>query len=242
MNRKRNVLIGLIAAALSALLVYGMYQLQVRQIDLQETVEVIVPSRFIATGERITGDMLSVKKMTKASYGEEMIIDPALVIGRETAVPLGLGEPVLGWKISPYRLLPARDQATFQIPKGYILSVSNGIRAGDRVIVYLSGQEQGSLRLFRELVTVASVKNSGNQEVDDLNKSNMMSMANGNVEGMYASRRDANAMIDYINLNLTEEQWLEIDRLCNSGDAKLVIAFSPLSLELTDMKGKEAVQ
>ncbi len=226
MNRKRNVMIGLIAAALSALLVYGMYELQVRQIVLQETVEVIVPSRFIATGERITADVLSVKKISRAAYGEEMMTDPVHVLGMETAVPLGLGEPILNWKISPYRLLPGRDQATFQIPREYVLSVSNGIRAGDKVILYLSGQEQGAQRLFREPVTVASVKSSGNQEVDDPNKSNMLSMASGNVEGMYVSRRDANAMIDYINLNLTEEQWLEIDKLCSPGEAKLVIAFS----------------
>ncbi|MOA16710.1 hypothetical protein D3C78_1369380 [compost metagenome] len=53
---------------------------------------------------------------------------------------------------------------------------------------------------------------------------------------MYASRRDANGMIEYLNLNLTESQWLEIDGLCASGNLKLVVAYSPESLNLHSSK------
>jgi len=223
--------IGAVAALLSALLVYAMYQFQARQMMMQEMIEVLVPSRFISTGERITGDMITVAAIPRSGYSSEMLTDPSLALGMETAVPLGAGEPILDWKISPYRLLPGRAEATFQIPRDYVLSVSNGIRAGDKVILYLSGTASDSVRMFPELVTVASVKSSGNQEVDDPANPNVLSMAAGNKQGMYASRRDANAMIDSINLNLTEEQWLAIDRLCKEGEAKLVIAFSPLSFE-----------
>lgn len=232
MNRKRNMWIGIVAAVLSALLVAAMYQLQVRQMMLQETIKVLVPSRFIGTGERITAEMLTVAAIAKSGYSAEMLTDPALALGMETAVPLGAGEPILDWKISLYRLIPGRTQATFQIPRDYVLSVSNGIRAGDKVILYASGAASESVRLFSELVTVASVKSSGNLEVDDPANPNVLSMAAGNKQGMYTSRRDANAVIDAINLNLTEEQWLVIDQLCKQGEAKLVIAFSPLSFEL----------
>ena len=231
MNRRRNLIISLLAALLSGVLVYCIYVLQLKQIELQETVEIIVPSRFVATGEQMTSDMLTTKWIAKASYEPEMIISAADVVNLETSVPLGEGEPILAWKISPYRLMPKRDQSTFQIPREYVLSVSNGIRAGDQVVLYVSGDESVSSRLFDQLVTVASVKTSGNLEVDDPKNPNLLSLADGDLQKMYASRRDANAMIDYVNLNLTEEQWLQIDQLCKQGGHKLVIAYSPMSMD-----------
>ena len=84
--------------------------------------------------------------------------------------------------------------------------------------------------MFDEAVIVASVKSSGNVEIDDVVNPNVKSLADGNKQQMYASRRDANGMIDYINLNLTEAQWLQIDSLCKGGELKLVIAYSPESL------------
>ncbi|RXZ79825.1 flagellar biosynthesis protein FlgA [Paenibacillaceae bacterium] len=235
MNRKRNLLISLLAAILSGLLVYGIYVLQLRQIAFQETVAVVVPNRFIAVGERLGEEMLTVKRVAAANFEQGMVTELSQVVGQETAVPLGSNEPILEWKISSYRLLPRRHEATFQIPRDYVLSVSNGIRAGDRVLLYLSETGGESHRLFDPLITVASVKSSGNQEIDDPSNPNLLSLANGDKEKMYVSRRDANAMIDYVNLNLTEAQWLEIDALCKGGGAKLVIASSPLSFDTAEI-------
>jgi hypothetical protein len=47
---------------------------------------------------------------------------------------------------------------------------------------------------------------------------------------MYLSRLEANGAIDQINLNLTEEEWLQLDRLCSTKKTKLVIAFSSASI------------
>ena len=236
-NKKRNMAVSIAAAALSGALVYGIYQLQLRQIDYQETVQVAVPLRFIAAGEQLTADNVGLRPITKAAYMPEMIVDAREAIGLETAVPLGKDEPILEWKIDRYRLLPGRDESTFQIPKAYVLSVSNGIRAGDRVQLYLSnpagsGEVAGGVsgKLFPEPVTVASVKSSSNTEIDGVEHSNLMSMAHGDLERMYASRRDANGVIDAVNLNLTEAQWLRIDELCRDGQAKLVIAYSSIPL------------
>ncbi|MFD0715960.1 SAF domain-containing protein [Paenibacillus sp. GCM10027626] len=239
MNRKRNLYISIAAASLSALLVYGLYVLQLRQIRFEETISVVVPKRFVAAGERLTADMLSRKQIARASYAPEMLDNPEVVIGMEAVVPLGSGEPLLDWKVDRYRLLPDRRQSTFQIPKPYVLSISNGIRAGDRVVLYVSGPEAESRRLFGEAVTVASVKTSANVEIDNVSNPNLLSLANGDREQMYASRRDANGMIDFINLNLTEEQWLQLDALCKEGESKLVIAYSPESLDIGPAK-KEA--
>ncbi|MNG22527.1 hypothetical protein D3C84_1070180 [compost metagenome] len=104
--------------------------------------------------------------------------------------------------------------------------------------LFVSGEGAPSDRLFRQAVTVASVKSSGNVEIDNIENPNLFSRAEGNKEQMYASRREANGMIDYLNLNLTEEQWLQLDGLCKGGTLKLVVAYSPESLDLK--MGEEA--
>ncbi|SEO67696.1 SAF domain-containing protein [Paenibacillus sp. OV219] len=243
MNRKRNLLVTVTAALLSALLVYGVYVLQLRQVQFQETVNIIVPQRFVASGERLSAEMLGNKQISRASYEPEMSTDAKELIGSEAIVPLGANEPVLTWKVGKFRLQPGRNQSTFQIPRDYVLSVSSGIRAGDKVIVYGSGAESESVRLFEDPITVASVKTSGNLEIDDMNDSNLKAMASSDQEGMYAARRDANGVIDAINLNLTEAQWLKLDALCKSGASKVVIAYSSESLDIAASKiGEEAVR
>ncbi|WP_424768835.1 SAF domain-containing protein [Paenibacillus sp. sgz302251] len=232
MNRRRNVFISLTAAMLSGCLVYGMYKLQRMEIEQQETVAVIVPKRFIAVGERLKETDLEYKMVPHAALMPEMIVDAKDAAGKETIIPLGRNEPILDWKVSRYYLQPKRTESTFQIPKEYIRSISNGIRAGDKVLLYVSGDASPSKRLFENLVTVASVKSSGNVEIDNIENPNLLSLAEGNKEQMYASRREANGMIDYLNLNLSETQWLEIDSLCKGGELKLVVAYSPQSLDL----------
>ncbi|MCU6712510.1 SAF domain-containing protein [Paenibacillus sp. J5C_2022] len=231
MGNKRNMWISLTAAVLSAALVYGLYQLQRQQMQRQDTVAVIVPSRFIAAGEVIAEEDLGIIRLPYSAYTPEMVTEAANVLGMEAAMPLGIGEPMLDWKLDYHALQPRRSESTFQIPREYVRSISNGIRAGDRVAIYASGEEGVSGKVFRETVVVASVKSSGNMEVDGPEKSHLLSMAEGNMDGMYAARRDANAMIEYLNLNLTEQQWLTIDELCTGGATKLVVAYSPESFD-----------
>ncbi|MBD0383707.1 SAF domain-containing protein [Paenibacillus sedimenti] len=230
MNRRRSLLISLAAAVLAGLLVYGVYVLQVNQVELQQTVQVVVPKDFIRAGTMIGGDMVELRAFQKGSYTDSMITDLKDVIGQETLIPLGTQEPILNWKVNKYHLLPNENQATFQIPKEYVLSVSNGIRAGDRVHVYVSAADGSSRKLFDKEMTVASVKSSANVEIDNPKNSNLLSKVDGDTEKMYASRLEANGAIDQINLNLSEDEWLEIDRLCSTKKAKLVIAFSSSSI------------
>ncbi|WP_168119828.1 SAF domain-containing protein [Paenibacillus sp. HB172176] len=232
MNRRRNIWLSFIAAMLSAAIVYGLYQLQRQQIERQMTIEVVVPKRFISAGEHIKASDLALAGLPSNAVLPDMIRDAGEIIGKEAAMPMGSGEPVLSWKFNEYGLQPSALQSTFQIPKDYIRSISNGIRAGDRIRVYISSESGSSGRLFQESVVVASVKSSGNLEIDNMEQSHLMSLAEGNKEEMYASRRDANGNIEYINLNLTEEQWLQIDSLCKGGEAKLVIAYSPESFSI----------
>lgn len=228
-SRRRQIAISMAAAVLSGLLVYVVYLLQIRQIQLQETTNVVVPNQFVPAGARLALEQLELRPMPAGAVTEEMITDPAEAAGMETAAPLGAGEPLLRWKLDRYRLLPSPGEATFQIPREYVKSISSGIRAGDRAIVYLSDETSDSRRMFPRPVVVAGVKTAANLEIDNPKNSHLLSMASGNTESMYVSRRDANGMIDSINLNLTEEQWLAIDAACKTGKAKLVIAFDSSS-------------
>ncbi|NOU62801.1 flagellar biosynthesis protein FlgA [Paenibacillus sp. LMG 31461] len=235
MNRRRSLLISVIAALLAGLLVYGVYVLQVNQVELQQTVQVVVPKDFVRAGQFIHEDMVEFKAIQKGSYTSSMMTKLTDVIGQESMIPLGTQEPILKWKLNRYHLLPNEQQATFQIPKEYLLTVSNGIRAGDRVRMYVSGSDGSSRRLFGDKeITVASVKSSANVEVDNPKNSNLLSKAQGDEQKMYTSRLEANGAIDQINLNLTENEWLQIDQLCSGKKAKLVIAFSSTSIQVQE--------
>jgi hypothetical protein len=230
LNRRRSLLISFAAALLSCLLVYGVYVLEVKQVALQQTVNVVVPKDFIRAGTMIGENLVVLRPVLKGSFTPGMVTDLKEVVGQETLIPLGSNEPLLKWKINRFHLLPGVMQATFQIPKEYILSVSSGIRAGDQVRIYASSADGSSHRLLEQDITVASVKSSANVEVDNPKNSNLISKTNGDTENMYISRLEANGAIDQINLNLTEEEWLLIDRLCSTKKNKLVIAFSSDSM------------
>lgn len=238
MNRKRQIAVSLAAAVFSGMLVYGVYLLQLRQIKLQETLNVVVPRQFVPAGARLAMEQLEIRAIPAGAVTADMITDPEEAVGMETAAPLGAGEPLLRWKLDRYRLLPGPGEATFQIPREYVKSISSGIRAGDLALVYLSDESSASRRLFPKPIVVAGVKTAANLEIDNPKNPNLLSMASGNKESMYASRRDANGMIDSINLNLTEDQWLAIDAACKTGAAKLVIAFD--SASFGPASGKEA--
>lgn len=224
MTRARNLWISLAAALLSALLVYGVYAVLIRQVELQRTVRVVVPKDFIPSGTTLARDMLDYRTMTEGSVTDGMLTVLEEAIGMEALVPLGTGEPLLGWKLDRFHLLPGPGQATFPIPKEYVLSVPGGIRAGDRVAVYASGKT-GTARLLPQAVTVASVKSSANVEVDDPKESHLLAKAHNDKEKMYVSRRDANGTVEQMNLNLSEEDWRVIDEACRGKQNKLVIAF-----------------
>ncbi|MCC3375820.1 SAF domain-containing protein [Cohnella sp. REN36] len=231
MNRKRQMTISLSAAVLSGLLVYGVYLLQLRHIRLEETTQVVVPKQFVPAGTPLDRGMLTTMQIPRGAVTDDMFARVDEAVGMETSAPLGASEPLLRWKLDKFRLLPRPGEATFQIPREYVKSVSNGIRAGDRVVVYLSAADNVSRRLFAGPVIIAAVKTASNQEIDNPKNSNLLSLAEGDKERMYASRRDANGSIDTVNLNLTEAQWLELDNACKTGAAKLVIAFDASSFE-----------
>lgn len=235
MISRRRMLLSLAAALLAALAVYGLYYVQLERVQAEGKVDVVVPGRWIDAGQFITADQLAWLSIPLSSATDEMVYSIEQVAGQEALVPLGASEPILQWKLNKYALHPGQQQATFQIPKDYIKSISNGIRAGDEVWIYISSAESEPQRLFQEGIIVASVKTGSNNEVDVPDEEGKHAITRSNAEQMYASRREANGMIEHINLNLTEQQWLELDAHCREGKSKLVIAYHSLP---APMKGQ----
>ncbi|RAU95080.1 SAF domain-containing protein [Paenibacillus sp. YN15] len=224
MTRRRNLGYSLAAALLALLLVYGVYLILIRQVELQQTVRIVAPKDFIPAGTRLEAEMLELVAVVKSGVRSGTLETMEAAVGKWTLVPLGTHEPVLDWKIDRFSLLPAPGQATFPIPKEYVLSIPGGIRAGDQVAIYASGKS-GTVRLLEEAVTVASVKSSANTEVDDPKAPSIIAKVNGDKEKLYLSRRDANGRAEQLNLNLSEDQWRLIDEACGAKQNKLVIAF-----------------
>lgn len=232
MNRKRNFLVVVVAIGLATVLVFAIYSLQVRHLNHQLRKSVVVARNFIPVGTTITEPMLTMKQVNREDFVPTMISRLADIVGTQAVVPLGADEPLLDWKLDRTGLFPTANQATFQVPREYILSMSSDVRAGDRVFIFLSGEEVGSQKLFEQPIVVAAVKTATNTEVDNSKTSNLLQLADGNRQQLYVARRDANGTINQLNLNMTEEQWIQLDTLCKSGRNKIVVANTPLSYGL----------
>jgi len=217
--RIRRLIVSLISALAAAALVYAVYVVLLRQVELQETVQVVVPKQFLAAGTVLTEQLLEHRNLARAGLDEQMLTSLSDAVGKQTLVPLGAGEPLLAWKLTALMLLPKAGEASFEIPREYIRSISSGIRPGDRVRIYVSSE--WGRRLLAEDVVVASVKlsDSGRDGSDALgagqeadNRRSLLALRDGR-------------QIERINLNLTEDQWLAIDRACQGAEGgRLIIA------------------
>ncbi|GIQ71022.1 SAF domain-containing protein [Xylanibacillus composti] len=223
MNRRTSLLLSLLSACAAAVMVYGLYVWQLRELELQQQVTVVAPSRFLDAGEQLTEDAMTTVPMTASNVQDDMVTNAEEVLGLTALIPLGAGEPLRTWKLGEVRLLPTTEESVFQIPEDYVLSVSNDIRAGDKVSLYLSGTEHPRKLLTRDVV-VASVKTAANREVTE--ELPVEQRLGGNGERLYGRRQQASGTIAHINVLLREQEWEAIDRACGEQGGKLVIALA----------------
>jgi hypothetical protein len=226
MRRSRAYLVIFVAAIVSAVLVVSLYQVQAASFKRQQKIIVVAPAKFIAVGQVVREEDVKRLVILKSAFMNGMVRSERAVVGKTAAVALGKNEPILDWKLGQDYSIPKPNEATFLIPRNYILSISNEIRAGDFVDVYASSFGGKSTRLFDGPVVVHAVKTSANQEVTDVPELPLASNFVSNRHALLASRKNASGSIEYVNLNLTESQWLLIDRQCKSGASKLVIAYA----------------
>lgn len=234
MKRRQRWYVLIVAFILSALLIYGMYMLQQNYIRAEQTVPVYVASKWLQAGH-----ILSEQDVTQIWYPEayvtsDMALQLEQLLNKELVIPIGQDEPILLWKLNSFHLLPRQDEATFQIPAFYIKSAANDLRAGDYVYVYISEASGSSKKLFEQPIKVAAVKTSTNAEVESVMGSELEAMLQSDEQALYQHRRRASGVIEYINLNLTEEQWLKVDEHCKALHAQLILAYTPYYIEMSD--------
>ena len=230
---RRGVTLGIIlfSASVSAILVYALYHLQASYLNHQQMMLVAAPTKFIPSGYVLQHGDVKLVRIPQAAYSKQMLRSEQSLVGKAAAVALGKGEAILQWKVVQNPLIPKLGEATFQIPKNYLVSISNEIRSGDQVYVYVSSPKGSSELLFPQPVVVAAVKTANNQEVVDAIEPGLPSQLQSNKQAIQRSRRNANGSIDFVNLNLTESQWLLIDNYCKSGSAKIALAYANYQFE-----------
>lgn len=226
MRRGVTLMLLVVAVCVSAILVVVLYQLQGNYLSKKQEMKVVAPVAFIPAGQVIREEDVRLVSIARRDFTKDMFRKWNSMIGQASIVALGKDEPILKWKLADNPIVPSENEATFQVPKSYLFSVSNEIRSGDQVYVYVSSPKGHSQLLFPEPVVVASVKTANNQEVEDAIEASLPNQFRSNKDAISSNRRNANGLIDYVNLNLTKSQWLAIDSLCKSGTARIALAFT----------------
>lgn len=225
MGRRRTWIALAISVGLAVLLVTVLFHIVQASVLKQQKVWVLAPSHFLPVGHVITASDVTRIIVFRDGVTDEVARSKRALVGRMVAVAIGKHEPFLRWKVTRNAAMPRGEERTFQIPKSYLFSVANELRAGDAVYVYVSSRD-GSKQLFPDPVRVHAVKTAANQEVTDLDGTPFSGAFQSNEQARMASRRNANGAIESVNLNLRAEQWLQIDQMCKEGAAHIALAYS----------------
>lgn len=230
MGRRRTLIALAISVVVAALLVAVLFRIVQASVLKQQKTWVLAPRHFLPVGHVISADDVTRVVVFRDSVTDRVVRSKQALVGRMVAVSMGKHEPILRWKVVRNAALPRGDERTFQIPKSYLFSVANELRAGDSVYVFVSAHE-GSKQLFAKPVRVHAVKTAANQEVTDAGQSPFTDAFRGNAEALAVSRKNANGAIEAVNLNLRPEQWLEIDRLCKDGESRIALAYAATAVK-----------
>lgn len=225
MGRRRTWIALAISVSVAVLVVTVLFRVVQASVLKQQRVWVLAPRHFLPVGHVIAAKDVARIVVFRDSVTDEVVRSKQVLVGRMVAVAMGKHEPFVRWKVSRNAAIPRGDERTFQIPKSYLFSVANELRAGDEVYVYVSARD-GSKQLFERPVRVHAVKTAANQEVTDLAESPFTTAFRSNEQALAASRQNANGAIESVNLNLKPEQWLQIDRLCKDGVAHIALAYT----------------
>lgn len=231
MRKRQRVFLMFLSFIVSALLIYGMYTMQVQYIRAEQMVPILVANKWLPSGHIVLSTDVRITQYPKSLVTEDMYVLEHDLINKELIIPLGKGEPFSKWKLNSFHLLPKKNEATFQIPSFYIKSIANDVRAGDYIYIYSSNNEGKSELLFSQPVKVASVKSSTNNEIESVLGYEVDALLQSNETALYQHRRKASGIVEHINLNLLSEQWLMIDERCKDGQAQLIIAYTPYFVE-----------
>jgi len=163
--------LGVLLMAASA---YGFARYAERAELNARTVEAILPTRLIASGETVDASMLRRVRIAEAALADDALRDEADIVGRWAVAPIGPNETFAAWKLADRQLTPREGERYVSFPTDDVTNVGNMLRRGDRVDVWveferplpLGGVPTGALKVIEGL-SVASVRSPEGAEVAD---------------------------------------------------------------------------
>jgi len=146
MNRNRMVFLAIVALILSGGVTYLAYRvLQSRIQPLEVTTKVVVASRKLDLGSRLTKDDVQLVEWPRSTPLEGSFNDIAQVVDRAAVVPIQANEPILESKLAPKgagagltAILPAGMRA-LSIQVNSIIGVGGFVMPGSHVDLILTG-------------------------------------------------------------------------------------------------------
>jgi Flp pilus assembly protein CpaB len=137
------------------------------------TMRTLKPLRPLQAGDVITNDNVQSMLIPVSAHDPNAITDIEAIRGKKLKVPLSTAEEFIAWKLADVILAPNSDQRYYAFKTDALQNVSNMVRRGDRVDVWVefetprrSGdlnagkQWIGSVKLLENLL-VKEVKKHG---------------------------------------------------------------------------------
>lgn len=152
--------IALYALAATLLLVstYGyIVFMEQRKIESPVT-STIMPTRLLNAGEVIDSTMLRHVTVPLDAHRKDAIVDVNSLIGMTVIVPIGSTEEFVSWKLAKANHVPVDGERYYAFPTDSLTNVSNMVRKGDRVDVWIEFPEPVLVEMGDNLWHFSAVK------------------------------------------------------------------------------------
>ena len=145
------------------------------------TMTTFKPLRLLQVGEVIQSDMVRSVTIPVVAHHAQSYTELSMIIGKKVRVPLGMDDEFADWKLTTGMLAPESGQFYYSFKADALQNVSNLVRRGDRVDVWVEFDTPkwfldhkgvrtsvGSVKLIENLL-VAYVKGMEGQEIIEAN-------------------------------------------------------------------------
>lgn len=170
----RRWLLTLLGVVMMAASIYG-YGRYAAAVDAEAaTVEALLPTRLIASGETVDASMLRRVPIPIGAVVPDALSDERDIVGMTAIAPIAPNEQFAAWKLAERQLTPREGERYVTFPTDDVTNVGNMLRRGDRVDVWVEfeqptlvdGTLAGAVKAIEGLI-VASVRTAEGAEIAD---------------------------------------------------------------------------
>lgn len=176
---------------------YSLY-MDKRRVDTP-MVTTIMPSRLLNVGEIIDSSMLRHVSIPVDAHRNDAIVDADTLIGMTVIIPVGSSEEFVSWKLSKQHNVPVDGERYYAFPTDSLTNVSNMVRRGDRVDVWVEFPQSVLVEMEDKLWHLSAVKIIENLHVAHVKSNEGFEITDGsdNTLGLYAG--DASLLSSHRN-------------------------------------------